>query len=91
MTRRRDGFDPGPAGPGEGVDEALGLVREIEEAVEGLPERAQAAGAAFLEDVLAKSQDVGETVRRTNRATDRQLAALKGWLAGVKRWDRRGD
>lgn len=85
--RPDDDFVPERAEPGEGVEEALGIVTQIEELVEGFPERTQSRGAEFFEDVISKAKSVGETITRTNRVSERQLGALKGWLDGVKKWD----
>lgn len=71
----------------DAVDE---LVKEIEETIEDLPERAQAAGAEFFESVTAKAHSIRDTVAGTGRATEKQLQALNNFLAGVRKWKRGG-
>lgn len=71
------------------VDEALDLVEAIKDLIdEEVPDDALRRGQRFFRDVYEKAGDVGRTIEETGRVTPRQLQALKGWEAGVRKWIR---
>lgn len=67
-------------------DEALECVEQIRTLIEDELGDQYDKATDFFDDILAKSQSVGETIERTGRATARQRAALASWEAAVRKW-----
>lgn len=65
-------------------DEAIELVREIQELAEEMPEK----GESFAESTTAKALAIQQTIEENERVTPGQLTALRNMKAGMEKWIR---
>ena len=67
------------------VDQGMALIELIDE---DLPSHAWDVAGDFFEDIREKVSQVVERIETTRSVTERQVAALDGWEAGVRKWIR---
>lgn len=69
--------------------EADELIEELCELIDGIgsetKERAEESGFD-MEDIRERAVDMGETVARLKRVSDRQIECLENWKRGVSGW-----
>jgi hypothetical protein len=69
------------------ADKALETVSRIIDLIdEEVPEWSLDKAGDFFESVREKSVSIGETITRTQHVTEKQLSALEGMEAGVRKW-----
>jgi hypothetical protein len=66
--------------------EIVGLADSICELIDDAPGDVWDRAYEFFESVQEKAKDIGETVRRTKRATQGQKDALENMESGVNKW-----
>lgn len=84
--RKRDDYVPEKPAVSQEVAEALELVESILDTIEEVPDWKQEKDPDYFESVKDKAEDIGQTVHDRNDVTEKQLAALKNMLAGVRKW-----
>jgi len=68
------------------VEMALLQVIRIREMIDKLPQATRNIAPDFFKDVYNHATDVGETIRRQNKVSAKQLRALTNWENGVRKW-----
>lgn len=70
------------------VDEALDIVREIVDAIDAIDKKVRDDNDDFFDSIEKKNKDIGETIDRTRKCSERQLMALRNMRDGVLKWHR---